>query len=184
MRRNVPTATLAVTKGIDVSIGTLTKERSRERARLPSDQVSARVELEATHRDDRWLVFATVMLGLAGALGFISGEVALGRPAFFVAGARFVFGDLETWGWIAVLVGWLVLMAAVAVTTRSEVGRWFGISIAALQVIAVLMMIQSYPFWCLSMFALDVLAIFALAMYRHPPAPESEASGGVRPHGT
>jgi hypothetical protein len=183
MRRKAPTAMLALTKGIDVPTITRTKEQSRERVSLPSDQVSARVEL-AAHRDDRWLVFATVMLGLAGALGFISGEVALGRPAFFVSGARFVFGDLETWGWIAVLVGWLVLMAAVAVTTRSEVGRWFGISIAALQAIAVLMMIQAHAFWSLRIFALDVLAIFALAMYRYSQAPDSEASGGERAHGT
>ena len=183
MRRNVPTATLALTKGIEVSISALTKERGREQVSLPSDQVSAGVE-RAAPRDDRWLVFAPVMLGLAGALGFISGVVALGRPAFFDSGARFVFSDLETWGWIAMLVGWLVLMAAVAVTTRSAVGRWFGISIAALQAIAMLMMIQAYAFWSLSIFALDVLAIFALATYRHSPEPESEASGRERAHGT
>jgi hypothetical protein len=122
-------------------------------------------------RDDRWMILATAALALAGTLGFIDGLVALGRQAFLVSGARFVFGDLAAWGWIALLVGALAVLSAIAVTTRTELGRWFGFSAAALQAIAALMMIQSYPPWSLSIFALDILAIFALAMYQGSRAP-------------
>ena len=136
-------------------------------------QPSVRAEAPSA-RDDSWMILATAALGLAGTLGFIDGVVALNREAFLVSGARFVFGDLATWGWIALLVGGLAVLAAIAVTTRTELGRWFGFSAAALQAIAALMMIQSYPPWSLSIFALDILAIVALSMYQGSRAPESE----------
>ena len=136
-------------------------QRFQERPTVPIDEVAPR-------HDDRWMILAAATLGLAGALQFIYGAVALNRPAFLVSEAQFVFGDVRTWGWIGLPLGALAAIAAVVVTTRSEFGRWFGVAIAATQAMAALMMIQSYPPWCLSIFALDLLAILSLAMYQTP----------------
>lgn len=112
-----------------------------------------------------WLVFAAFMLGFAGLFGFIDGLVAITTSSFYVAGAHYVFSDLNTWGWIAMIVGAVTILAAFAIPSRSQWARWFGITIAGLQGIAQLLMIQAYPFWSLVVFAIDLLVIYALAVH-------------------
>jgi len=112
-----------------------------------------------------WLTFAAIMLGLGGILGAIDGLVAITKSSFYVAGAHFVFSDLHTWGWILLAVGVATIFAAFGVWTGSQLARWFGITVAGLQGIAQLMMIQAYPFWSLAVFAIDLLVIYALATY-------------------
>lgn len=112
-----------------------------------------------------WLTFAAVMLALGGIFGLIDGIVAVSRSSFYVAGANFVFSDLNTWGWIIMVVGAVTLAASFAVTTGAEWARWTGITVAGLQAIAQLLMIQAYPFWSLCVFAIDLLVIYALAAY-------------------
>jgi hypothetical protein len=126
---------------------------------------------ETVDRGHGWLLFAALMLGLAGIVGFIDGLVAISKSSFYVAGAQFVFSDLNTWGWIVMAVGAVTFLAAFGVMTGSQLARWFGITVAGLQGIAQLLMIQAYPFWSLCVFAIDVLVIYALATY-----------GGARTH--
>lgn len=119
----------------------------------------------ATVRGAGWLSFAAIMLGLAGIWNLIDGILALSRSKVYVAGARFVFSDLRTWGWIILVLGILLITAAFAIFTGSEFARWFGILAAGLNAIGQLMFIQAYPFWTLTMFTLDILIIYALAVY-------------------
>jgi hypothetical protein len=112
-----------------------------------------------------WLAFAAIMLGFAGLLGFIDGLVAITKSSFYVANAQFVFSDLNTWGWILMVVGVVAILAALGITSGSQWARWAGIVIAGLQGIAMLLMIQAYPFWSLAVFTIDVLVIYALAVY-------------------
>jgi phosphatidylserine synthase len=112
-----------------------------------------------------WLTFAAAMLGFAGLFGFLDGVVALARSSFYVAGAHYVFSDLNTWGWIILVIGAVAMCAAFGVLSGAKWARWAGISIAGLQAIAQLLMIQAYPFWSLCVFAIDVLVIYALAVY-------------------
>ena len=112
-----------------------------------------------------WLVFASVLLVFAGILGIVYGIVAVANSTFFVAGAQFVFSGLHTWGWIVMGAGALTLLAGLAVTTGSELARWYGIVIAGLQAMSQILAIQAYPFWSLCVFALDVAVIYALAVY-------------------
>jgi hypothetical protein len=112
-----------------------------------------------------WIVFAAIMLVVAGVLGLIDGIVAVSKSSFYVAGAHFVFSDLNTWGWIVMVVGALTLVSGLYVLSGSEWARWFGIAVAGLQAVAQLLMIQAYPFWSLCVFAIDLLVIYALAVY-------------------
>ncbi len=112
-----------------------------------------------------WVVFAAIMLGFAGTLALFDGIVALSRSSFYVAGAHFVFSDLRTWAWITLILGAVTIFAAFAVIAGSAWARWFGITIAALNAIGQLAWIQGYPFWSLCIFAVDILVIYALAVY-------------------
>ena len=112
-----------------------------------------------------WIGFAGIMLILGGTLGFIDGLVAVSKSSFYVADARYVFSDLNTWGWIVMIVGVITVLAGLGVFTGSQWARWFGVAIAGLQAIAQLLMVQAYPFWSLCVFAIDLLVIYGLTAY-------------------
>ncbi len=112
-----------------------------------------------------WLVFATVALALGGLLGLMAGIVAIADSTFYVAGAKYVFSDLNTWGWIATAAGALALASGLGVPSRAQWARWGGIAVATAQAIVQLLMIQGYPMWSVCIFAIDVLVIYALAAH-------------------
>jgi hypothetical protein len=112
-----------------------------------------------------WLLFAATMLGLAGVLSIIDGIMALSKSSFYAANSHYVFSDLRTWGWITLLVGVLLIVAAMGVFSGSAFARWFGIFAASLSLIAHFSAAQAYPLWTLIMITLDILVIYALAVY-------------------
>jgi hypothetical protein len=120
---------------------------------------------DAEPRGLGWVMFAGYMLGLVGTFNIIDGIVALTRSTFFVGGATYVFSDLNTWGWIIMILGFVQLVAAFAVFAGSELARWFGIVAAGVNALAQLGFADAYPFWSLTAFALDVLVIYGLAAY-------------------
>jgi hypothetical protein len=112
-----------------------------------------------------WLLFAATMLGLAGILSVIDGIVGLSRSKFFVGNQTYVFSDLRTWSWIMLLIGVLLVLAAMGVFSGSGFSRWFGIFAASLSVIAHFSGVNMYPFWSLIIITCGVLVIYALAVY-------------------
>jgi|SRR5690242_8975613 hypothetical protein len=118
-----------------------------------------------------WRLFAAIMLGCAAALNIIDGIVALSKSNFFVADAEYVFSDLRTWGWIVLAFGIAQGLGALALMNRNQLARWFAIAVAAVNAVIQLTWIQAYPFWSLTIFALDILVIYGLAVYggRHDP---------------
>jgi hypothetical protein len=116
-------------------------------------------------RDAGWLVLAGTMLGLAGVFSAIDGIVALSKSSFYVADARYVFGDLRTWGWIVLAVGVVEILASLAVLGRAQWARWFGIVVASLGALAQFAFMQSYPFWSLTILTLCILTVYGLAAH-------------------
>jgi hypothetical protein len=112
-----------------------------------------------------WVTFATVMLGFAGIWNLIAGILAVSSSRVYTANATFVFSDLKTWGWIVLSLGILQLIAAGSLLTGSAVARWFGITVAAVNAIGQLLYVSAYPWWAISMFTVDVLIIYGLAVY-------------------
>jgi hypothetical protein len=116
-----------------------------------------------------WLLFAATMLGLAGVLSIIDGIAGISRSHVYAANAHYVFSDLRTWGWITLLVGVLLIIAAMGVFSGSGFARWFGIFAASLNLIAHFGASPGYPFWSLIVITLDILVIYALAVYGGKP---------------
>lgn len=131
----------------------------------------ATVTQDAAYEDDErgfgWLLFAATMLGLAGILSVFDGIIALSRGKFYTANSSYVFTDLRTWGWITLVIGALLIVAAMGVFSGSRFARWFGILMAGLNAVGLFgsPTAQAYPFWSLIIFALDILVIYALAVY-------------------
>ena len=112
-----------------------------------------------------WVTFAALMLGLAGIWNSIDGILAISSSRVYTATSVFVFSNLNTWGWIVLILGIIQLIAAGSLLAGSEFARWFGISAAGLNAIGQLMFVPVYPWWAIAMFTLDVLIIYGLAVY-------------------
>jgi hypothetical protein len=118
--------------------------------------------------DDRgagWVLFAGIMIVIAGVLNIVYGIAAIDDSTFFVGDAEFILSDLNTWGWIILVLGVLQVFAAFSIWRGGSYGRWFGILAAGLSSIGALLSIPAYPFWSLAIFAIDVLIIYGLAAY-------------------
>jgi hypothetical protein len=118
-----------------------------------------------------WILFAGIMLMLVGVLNVIWGIAAIGDSSFFVNDQKYILSNLNTWGWVTLILGAVQIIAAYSIWAGNQFGRWFGIGVAGLSAIAALMSIPAYPFWSLAIFAVDILVIYGLAAYggQHRP---------------
>jgi hypothetical protein len=112
-----------------------------------------------------WVLFAGTLLLILGTLNVIEGIAAVSGAHFFVGNAHYIAGGLNTWGWVVLIVGVIEWGVGVGVFAKSQFSRWSGVAILALNAIVQLMMMPAYPFWSLSIFALDILAIYGLVAY-------------------
>ena len=102
-----------------------------------------------------FILFAGVMMIMAGAFQAMAGLVALFQNEFYVATRNYVFQ----------LVGVLVACAGVAVMAGQTWGRVVGITLAVVSALTNFAFIPYYPFWSLTVIALDVFVVWALAMH-------------------
>ncbi len=112
-----------------------------------------------------WVVFAGTLLLMAGTLNFISGIAAIGNSSFFVHNAHYVVGSLNTWGWIVLCVGVVQWLVGLGVFAKNQFARWTGVVVLGLAAISSLLFIPAYPFWALSLFTLEILALYGLIAY-------------------
>ena len=105
---------------------------------------------------------AGVLLGIGGVLNIIYGIAGIGRAKVFVTNPHYLFGGLKSWGWAALILGVLELLAAMSLFRGGEYGRWFGIVIGSLAAIEALLQLPSYPLWSVAIFALSLWIVHGL----------------------
>jgi hypothetical protein len=110
-----------------------------------------------------WVTFAGVLLLITGVLNVIYGIAAIGDSSFFVNDQKYILSNLNTWGWVTLILGVIQLTAAFALWSGSLYGRVIGIGAAGLSAIGALLSIPAYPFWSLAIFALDIVIIHQIA---------------------
>jgi hypothetical protein len=69
------------------------------------------------------IIFASVLLVVLGGLNLIDGISAVSRSHVFVLNAHYVVGDLRAWGWVALILGALQVLAAAGVLAGNQVAR-------------------------------------------------------------
>jgi len=111
------------------------------------------------------VTFASVVLGIVGCFNLIYGIAAVANSHVFVANAHYVFGDLRTWGWVTLAIGFLQLIAAAGVMMGNQLARWYGVLVLGLSAIDMMFFIPAYPFWALTILAVDIVAIYGLCAY-------------------
>ena len=115
-----------------------------------------------------WWLFAGILLTISGVLNIIWGIAAIGESHFFVLETHYLLSNLNTWGWITLILGVLQLIAGFSLFAGGSFGRWFGIITAGLVAIESLLEIPAYPFWSLCIFALSIIILYQLAKSPEP----------------
>jgi hypothetical protein len=118
--------------------------------------------------DDRgygWVVFAGMLLLLVGSINVIEGIAAIGNANFFAHNTHYVFANLNTWGWIALILGSCQLLVGCGVFVKNQFSRWAGVVVLAANTLAQLLMMPAYPFWSLTLITMDILAMYGLIAY-------------------
>src|SRR4051794_5469948 len=92
-----------------------------------------------------WVLFAGIMILIAGVLNLIWGIAAVSDSKFFAGNTQFVFSGLHTWGWVTIVLGVIQVLAAVSVWRGGAFGQVFGIFAASLSAVGALLSIAGYP---------------------------------------
>jgi hypothetical protein len=111
------------------------------------------------------ILFASVLLLVLGCFNLIDGIAAVANSHVFIANAHYVFADLRAWGWITLILGALQLLAAAGVLAGNQMARWFAVAVVGLNAIGQMFFIPAYPFWSLTIIAVDVVALWGLCAY-------------------
>ena len=125
------------------------------------------LRIQEEERGQGWVTFAGVLLLTLGCLNVIDGIAAISNAHFYVAGARYVLGDLNAWGWTLLGLGAAQLLVGAGIFARNQFARWTGVAVLTLNAIAQMLAMPAYPFWSLCIFAIDILAIYGLVAYGH-----------------
>lgn len=112
-----------------------------------------------------WVIFAGVMLLIAGSMNLIYGIAAIDNANFYISDARYVFSDLNTWGWVMVVVGAIQCLVAFGIWSGNQLARWLGVFAASVNAVVQLLFLPAYPFLALALFSLDLLVVFGLIAY-------------------
>jgi len=134
------------------------------------------VPVDKTHSG--WVTFAGVMLAIVGVLNVIYGIAAIGDSKFFIQDQKYILSNLNTWGWVTLVLGALQLFAAFSLWSGGLYGRIIAVVAASLSALGALLSIPAYPFWSLAIFAIDIIVIYQVTLYggagyKDEPRPET-----------
>ena len=117
-------------------------------------------------RTSGWVVFASIMLVMAGWFGIIQGLVALiNDEVYLVTNDGIVAFDFTTWGWIHLILGIIVLIAGFAVMSGQLWARIVGVFVAMLGAVSQIAFITAFPLWSVVIIGIDVLIIYGLLVH-------------------
>ena len=113
----------------------------------------------------RALLAATLLL-IAGTLNIIYGIGALDDANIFVNDKRYIFTNLNTMGWVLIVLGVIQLTGGFSLFAGNTYGRVIGIIGGSLGAIAALLSIGgAYPWWSLGLFFLCIYIVHGILVY-------------------
>ena len=112
------------------------------------------------------VAFAAVLLLIAGTLNVIYGIGALDDANIFTNDKRFVFTNLNTMGWVLIILAIVQLTGAFSLIAGNAYGRVIGLVGAGFGAIGALLSIGgNNPWWSLAVFFLCIYIIHGILIY-------------------
>jgi hypothetical protein len=148
-----------------------TSRRRTTMASAMSQDPATRTVVEGEFYEKRsgwggWIIFASVIMILAGALNAMHGLVAIFDDEWVVwTNQGDLYLDLTTWGWIHLGIGIAVVLAGFGLFTGNVLARAIAVALAGLSIIANFLYMPAYPVWALTIIAIDVFVIYALTAH-------------------
>ncbi|HEV2922359.1 MAG TPA: hypothetical protein VG673_24445 [Actinomycetota bacterium] len=131
-----------------------------------SSSGARRAEQETSGTAVGFILFAAIMMLMAGSFQALQGLIGIFENEFYVATRNYLFEfDATTWGWIHLLVGLLVAFAGWGLLSGRTWARVVAITVALLSAVANFLFIPYYPFWSLTIITLDIFVIWAVAAH-------------------
>ena len=108
-------------------------------------------------------IFAAVLLLIVGTLNIIYGIGALDSANIFTDERRYILTNLNTLGWVLIVLGVVQLTGGFSLWAGNTYGRIIGIIGASLGAISALLSIGgSNPWWSLAIFFLCVWVVYGI----------------------
>jgi hypothetical protein len=112
------------------------------------------------------VVFAAIMLLVVGTINIIYGIGALDDANIFVNDTRFILTDLNTLGWVLIILGVVQVTAGVSLASGRTYGRVIGIIAGSLGAIEALLSIgEDNPWWSLGVFVLCIYIVHGIIIF-------------------
>lgn len=113
-----------------------------------------------------WTGFAGVMMVVLGFFDIIQGIVAIAEDEFFVVTADWVFQfDVTTWGWIHLILGIVLVVSGVGLSSGNVLARTVGVILAAVVMVTNFAWLPYYPVWSIAVIAISIAVIWALTFH-------------------
>jgi hypothetical protein len=130
----------------------------------------ADIEVEqgsAVEQGSGWLTFAAVVLIIAGIMRIFDAIWAWSYngvlPDEF---QEALFGnDMDTYGWIWLIVGIILIAAGAYVTQGAQWARWVGVLAGAILAISAVWWLPIYPVWSLVYILIGIFVIYGLIAF-------------------
>jgi hypothetical protein len=111
-------------------------------------------------------LFAATLLVIVGTLNILYGIGALDGANIFVNEKRYILTDLNTLGWVLVVLGVIQLGGGFSLMAGNTYGRVIGLIGASLGAIGALLSIGSNdPWWSLAIFSLCIYIVHGIFIY-------------------
>ena len=112
------------------------------------------------------VAFAATMLLLVGTLNIIYGIGALDDANIFTDDTRYILSNLNTLGWVLIVLGLFQLTGGISLISGNTYGRVIGITAGFLGAIGALLSIGgAYPWWSLAIFFLCVYIVHGIFVF-------------------
>jgi len=114
-----------------------------------------------------WVYFAGIMLLLLGGFQIIEGLTALFNRTYLLVSSNglLVTANLAAWGWLHLIIGVVALVAGYGIISGKRWAQILGIVLACVSALVNLTYIAAYPLWSMTIIAVDILVIYALAVH-------------------
>ena len=111
-------------------------------------------------------LLAATLLVIVGTLNIIYGIGALDGANIFVNDKRFILTNLNTMGWVLIVLGVVQLAGGISLIAGNTYGRVIGIIGAGLGAIGALLSVGGNdPWWSLAIFFLCVYIVHGIFIY-------------------
>jgi hypothetical protein len=112
------------------------------------------------------VVFAATLLLIAGTMNILYGIGALDGANIFTDDQRYILDNLNTLGWVLIVLGLIQLIGGFSLMAGSTFGRFIGVLGATFGAIGALLSIGgANPWWSLALFVLCIYVIHGIFIY-------------------